>query len=169
MITKPAAALAAALLTSPSLLHAEPEFRDAATQEELVAKLRDMQSRDPMKELPTATGEDPAKNLPSDLISQSDIICHGGLLTLVPKNAVVHIPQGLEPRLLPQDGARIVTWLEFLNANRNWITTIDVTLPQAQGLEPLSESTLKSIASSRSIILAFYRGSPISLLPPKEP
>ncbi len=149
---------------------AEPAaFRDAPSHEELSLKLRKMEQEDPMKKFEAATGEDPSLNLPTDLFDKSEIICFGGLMTLVPKRAIIHVPKDLESRLRPEDGARIVGWLEFLAANRNWVSTQEVTRAQAEGKEPFPEETAKSLASSRGLVVAVYQGGPISVLAPASP
>lgn len=150
-------------------LHAEaPVMRDAATHEQLAEQLRNAQQTDPMKRLQPAQGEDPAKNLPPDLLSQSDFICYGGIATLVPKRAILAVPKALEDRTRLEAQFRIVGWAEFYAMNRAWITTVDVTRQQAEGNVALSEDTYESLKESRTLVVATYKGGPISILPLKQ-
>lgn len=143
-------------------------MRDAATHDQLAAKLRGVQQADPMLKLEPAKGADPAKeNRIPDLLSQSDIVCFGGRATLVPKRAVLHIPANLTERMKLQPGALIQSWGEFLAANRGWITTMEVTRVQAEGREVFDEDTIKRLSESTQLVVATFQGGPISVLPPK--
>ena len=148
----------------------KPVMRDAATHEQLQQKLRKMNSIDPMKKLETVEGEDPSKvNQPTNLLESSDIICYNGLATLVPKRAILAVPEKLQDRLKMQPGARIVGWLEFLEANRGWINTVEVSRVQAEGNEALAEETTERIGKSTNLVVATFMTGPISVLPLKNP
>lgn len=166
---------AASILLS-AVVHAEgvappppPEMRDAATHEELALTLRKFQQEDPMKSMAPAQGEDPSRNPPKDLISQSDIICFRGMATLVPKRAILQIPESCTERLKIAPGAKIVGWADFFAANRGWITTVEISRVQAEGKEPLAEDTLKQLTECLNLVVATYQGGPISMLPPAVP
>lgn len=148
----------------------QPRFRDVVTHEQLARALRKTEQKDPMKDLVQASGEDPSKvNQPVNLLEQSDIVCFGGLATLVPKRAILATPTNHKNRLSMQPGVRVVGWSEFFAANRGWITTVEVSRIQAEGREAIGEETQERIAKSRNLIVATYMGGPISVLAPKEP
>lgn len=147
---------------------APPVMRDAATHEQLAQRYRSAEQTDPMKKMPPSQGEDPAKNLPQDLLSQSDFICFGGVATLVPKRAILTVPKALEDRTRLEAQFRIVGWLEFYSLNRAWITTVEVTRQQAEGNVALSEDTYASLKESTTLVVATFKGGPISILPLKE-
>ncbi len=146
-----------------------PVMRDAATHDGLVQRLRQAERVDPMKGMPPTQGPDPAKNLPKDLISQSDIICFGGVATLVPKRAIIMIPKAMANRTQLESKYRLVGWAEFYALNRGWITTVEVTRVQAEGNLPLAEDTTASLQESTKLVVATFQGGPISILPLKEP
>jgi hypothetical protein len=145
------------------------EMRDAATHEQLALTLRKSQQEDPMKNMTPTQGEDPSKNLPKDLISQSDIICFRGMATLVPKRAILQIPESCAERLKIAPGAKIVGWAEFFAANRGWITTVEISRVQAEGKEPLAEDTKTQLTQCQNLVVATFLGGPISMLPPPVP
>lgn len=148
----------------------KPVMRDAATHEQLEQKLRKMNSIDPMKKLETVEGEDPSKvNQPANLLESSDILCYNGMATLVPKRAILAVPKNLQDRLKMQPGARVVGWLEFLEANRGWINTVEVSRVQAEGNEALAEETTERIGKSTNLVVATFLKGPISVLPLKNP
>lgn len=141
-------------------------MRDVVSHEQLAQQLLKTQQQDPMKSMETSTGEDPAlKNRPVDLISQSDVICFGGMATLVPKRAILSTPPNLKDRLAAVANVRIVSWSEFYVANRAWITTEEVSFPQAAGKLALSDAATKRIGKSTNLVVATYLGGPISVLP----
>jgi hypothetical protein len=161
--------LCAIALTAAHIANAEPEMRDAATHEQLQKKSHAAVIQDPMKKLPPANESDPAKNVPKDLISQSDILSFEGTFTLVPKRAILAIPKDLEKRTQLADATKLVGWAEFHANNRGWITIVEVTREQAEGNSPIDEDILNSFKDSTTIVVATYHGGPISILPLKAP
>ncbi|QJE97653.1 hypothetical protein [Luteolibacter luteus] len=148
---------------------AKPVMRDAATHDDLVIRTRQIE-QEKIQPVFTPMENDPAKAYqPQDLISRSDILCFNGIATLVPKRAVIHVPKNMASRIGMQDGAKIVTWPDFLAANRNWVTTSPVSRPQAEGQMPLSEATVKSFEKESRLVVAVYEECPISVLPVQAP
>ena len=162
-------AVAFAQAEKSSELPQKPAFRDAATHEQLEKRFKYMQSREPMAKLATAEGKDPAKaNPPADFLKESDIICFNGVATFVPKRAILAAPANLKDRLGMKPGSRIVSWTEFLTLNRGWVNTVEVDRTQAEGNKILTEEVTDRIAKSTSLVVATYKGGPISVLPLKE-
>ena len=146
------------------------EMQDAATHEQLVVIYRKASQEDPMRKQLPAKGPDPSTvNRPKDLISESDVICFNGAVTLVPKRAVLQIPKNFEDRFKYQPGAKLMSWADFYALNRGWITTVEVSRVQAEGNSPIAEETQKQMVRSRNLIVATYQAGPISVLPPKAP
>ncbi len=140
-----------------------PVMRDVATHDSLARDLRVAEQADPMKNLAATTGEDPAaQNRPADLLDRSDMLTFNGLSTLVPKRAILVIPEKMKDRVAAGAGTRLVSWSEFLVANRAWITTEEVTYQQAAGAEGLPEETTDRIGKSTNLVVATYLGGPIS-------
>jgi hypothetical protein len=151
-------------------LAAVPAFRDAATHEQLSLAYRKAAQEEPTRKLALAKGPDPSTvNLPKDLISESDILCFNGNMTLVPKRAVLQIPKNLADRLKYQKGAKLMGWSEFFAINRGWITTQEVSRVQAEGNAPIAEEIQKQISKTGNLVVATYQAGPISVLPLKTP
>lgn len=144
---------------------APPVMRDAATHRDLVArKQAEGEPRLPQGMKP-CQGEDPSKvNRPADLIERSDLLCHGGVATLVPKRALLAVPERFRQRLRMVDGARVVTWAEFLDQHRDWITTVEVTPEEAGGKVLLPDKTHRQISACGTVVVATFLGGPISVL-----
>ena len=148
---------------------APPVMRDAATHEQLALQLRKAQQEDPMLRLPTCQGEDPARKQPQNLLSQSDILCFGGIATLVPKRAILLLPKIMAKRNEFTEGAALMGWAEFYAQNRGWITTVEVSRLQAEGTLPLDADVTQRLKDGTRVVVATYQGGPISVLPLKVP
>jgi len=146
------------------------QMRDAPSHVEMLQARRQALQIDPMKHLEPAPGEDPSKaNQSSDILADSDIISFRGLATLVPKRAILQTPQSYAGLVKMEPGARFVSWREFYAVNRGWITTVEVSREQAEGNAPFAEETQKFLGTNRNLVVATFKGGPISVLPLKEP
>lgn len=163
-------ALVSLLLVSHA---AHAQMRDVATHDELSQRLKMAQQNDPIRATGPAIGkseEDPAKPLAErDLIKSSTTLAYRGFLTLVPKRSVLHIPEGFEDRLTVPAKVKVQTFRDFLASNRGWIRTMEVSREQALGHVPFPEETANAIQTSSQIVVATYKGGPISVLPLKDP
>jgi hypothetical protein len=146
-----------------------PPMLVAPTNEQLIVKLKESdQQTQPSKASKLSSAVDPATgNEPQGLIESSEILCYGGVLTLVPKRAVLQIPKNLANRLKEQPNIKIVNWDEFYAANRNWITTVEVNREQAEGKQSLPKDMSLSIVKSGNVVIATCEGNPVSVLPAK--
>ncbi|MBK1880846.1 hypothetical protein JIN85_00385 [Luteolibacter pohnpeiensis] len=139
------------------------------TEQELAQRLLQTEMRDLQKKSKSADSSDPSEgSRPKNLLDRSTILCFGGMATLVPKGAVLHIPASIADRIGMQDGAKIVTWREFQIANRGWIVTQEVTMAQAEGKEPLAANVANRLGKEINMVVATYQGGPISMLKPLE-
>lgn len=148
-----------------SLQAAPPVMRDAATHDQLSARLRREVQVDPMSRMVPAKGADPSVvNRPDDILNQSEILCFGGFATLVPKRALLGVAAKFKDRTVFKDGARVVPWSEFYARNRSWLTTVEVSPDEAGGRAQLPDPVLRQVAECGEIVVATYLGGPISVL-----
>lgn len=89
----------------------------------------------------------------------------GETYAILPKGSVIFCPDVHAARLQPKASGKLVAWPDFLAANRNWISTREVTLAQVHGEAPLSETDRKTFAAAGRIVVATLRGNPITVLP----
>lgn len=151
--------------------NAAPEMRDAATNDDLTGKFRKASAENPLRKMKPkeVTGVDPTKvNQPEDLMATSDFITFKGISTLVPKKAILCIPKNYADRIKFVPGTKIVVWSDFFLENRGWIKTMEVTRSQAEGVEPFDEKVAEGLQKSSILVVATYKGGPISVLPPKK-
>lgn len=149
----------------------KPAFRDAATNESLTLKYREVANKGPTRKFKEATGEDASvKNRVGNLLENSDFITFNGNTTLVPKNALVQIPAKYKDRVNNhKPGSKILSWIDFYSLNRGWISTVEVSLAQAKGETPVSPELMESLNKSGNLVVAVLKSGPISVRPPKAP
>lgn len=145
-----------------------PVYRVAATHESLTPIAEKAHAQNPLMNLEPAIGSDPTVTaVPGNLIERSDVISFNGNTTLVPKLAIIQVPEKLSRRLNNHTpGNLIVTWPEFFAVNRGWITTVEVSRSQAEGKDPIAPEIVEVYAKTRNLVIATYKGGPISVLPP---
>lgn len=146
------------------------EMRDASTHEQLAMTYRKAAQEDPMRAMQPAKGADPsAANKPTDILSRSEIICYNGMATLVPKRAILNMPAAMQGRLKFLPGSKLMTWTDFYTLNRGWISNVEVSRAQAEGNEAFKEEISTRIGKSSNLVVATYKGGPISVMPLKVP
>jgi hypothetical protein len=99
----------------------------------------------------------------------SVFISHDETHAILPKGSVIFCPDALTSRVSNRAAGTPVAWSEFLVANRNWISTHEVTLAQVRGEAPLSEGDRKTFATAGRMVIATLRGNPITVLPVPSP
>lgn len=160
------------ILLGAAYVQAAPQMRDVITGDELARKTQENAANNPLAKLKVnpPPAQDPTKvNQPEDIIKTSDFLSFGGKTTLVPKRSVIHVPKSMASRMQFEKGSQIVVWPTFFAANRGWITTLEVTREQAEGKVPFDEKVADNIRKSSNVVVATYKGGPISVLPPKVP
>ena len=150
-----------------ALLSAQ-EVNGRVTHEELALRLREME--DPIKGVrtlgPPSDRENSKPYEPENLLTRSEVLRRGDLATLVPKRAIIHLPDAQKSALgLLGQSVKLVPWADFYRVNRQWIATVEVTRHQAEGLEPLSEDVIKGFERETRVVVATYLSGPISVLP----
>lgn len=100
-----------------------------------------------------------------DLIELSSFIADGEKFTLVPINSVIFVPEARAANIIAAPGKDFINWQSFLLSRRAWVTTFEVTLAQARGEVAITPEQIEKFKKGTSIIVATYRGGPISVLP----
>ncbi len=97
------------------------------------------------------------------LIKQSDVLHDGRHWTIVPKGAVLHVPGPMAPRVGAKPLGTLLSWADFLMANRGWILTEEISFDQAAGKQPLPEARRQFWPTQTKVIVAVHQGGPISV------
>lgn len=148
---------------------AAPTKRNPTNEELLLRYQKASQVEPTQKVVPAKTVEAPAPTPRRTILGSSDVLCYNGLVTLVPKGSIIQVPKNLADRLKYQPGAKLLIWSDFYALNRGWITTVEVSMAQAEGNSPLTEETQKKMVKSGNLMIATYQGGLISVLPLKTP
>lgn len=150
------------LTTLAGAAMAAPVMTDRITPEEISAR----QKASPVTSLEQQVAGAEAKVArpgEQSLIKQSDILSDGTNWTLVPKGAVLHIPQILSNRVDAKPVGNLLSWTEFLTINRGWLFTEEVTFEQAAGKAPIPPSRTEFWKKNGKVIVAVHLGGPISV------
>lgn len=103
------------------------------------------------------------------IIRQSDILTDGTHWTLVPKGAVLHVPAAMASRVGSNPAGKLLPWMDFLVANRAWISTEETSFDQAAGKVPLLAERRASWQKFNKVVVAVHQGGPISVIVPEKP
>lgn len=127
--------------------------------------LAELQVRDPMIRLVRPPESETKVVRPTDqsIIAQSTILHDGTHWTLVPKDAVVFLPETMKSRIKVRPVGTLLQWNEFLTRNQHWVTTTEVTFEQAAGNEALPAECAKVWAQQDKVVVAVLQSGPISV------
>ncbi|MEM1085687.1 MAG: hypothetical protein AAGI48_16385 [Verrucomicrobiota bacterium] len=143
-------------------------MKDRVTGEELSA--RRMANASPVSTLAQPTAEEQRVNRPSQqsIINQSVILTDGNNWTLVPRGAVLHLPEAHKAKIGGRPVGNLLPWKQFIAVNRAWISAEEITLRQAEGVHKLDERRVAFWPKQDKIIVATHLGGPISVTPPEN-
>jgi hypothetical protein len=119
-----------------------------------------------LEQAPPATAEAPVIRRASEqsLISQSEILNDGKHWTLVPKGAVLHVPQARLTNVGTKPVGVLLPWIDFLTKNPAWISTHETSFEQASGEVPLPRAKTDFWEKQDRVIIAVHQGGPVSVV-----
>ena len=100
----------------------------------------------------------------SSLWTRSIILSDGEKFTLVPIGSILHLPESLRSHVLTKAQGDFTFWPNFLKRNADWLGAKEVTLTMAKGNEQAAKTLLRSISTDRRVLVAVYKGGPITVL-----
>jgi hypothetical protein len=153
------------LITTAASMAGQPILVKVTAQD-----LANLQKRDPMIRLekPSADEAKVIRPVNQSIIKDSTILHDGQNWTLVPKGAVLHLPEAMKSRVNVRPVGTLLAWSDFLMKNRGWITTADVTFEQAAGTVALPEERAAHYRKLNRVVVAVHQTGPISVLVSKE-
>ncbi|MFD2160016.1 hypothetical protein ACFSW8_14000 [Rubritalea tangerina] len=134
----------------------------ATTHEELLALQKNSATKQPVHDKKKPKYE--KVNLPS-LLERSDILSNGNIWTLVPKNAILYVPQRLQSKVVSAPNGKFVNWQTFLTKNPAWLSTHPVSLKNSSGSDKIDFETFEPVKQRGKIIVAVHNKGPISVTP----
>lgn len=96
------------------------------------------------------------------------IIVNRGEHTIVPIRSILVLPEKLKSHVVDKPSGKLILWPQFKRKNQNLIWTLEVTLDQVKGITPISESKLDDLTKLNRVVVALYRGHPVSVVRPKK-
>lgn len=127
--------------------------------------LAKLQQSSPMAALQKPAPGQASVSRPNDqsIIKQSMILHDGKNWTLVPKGAVIFLPEAMRSRVNVKPVGTLLAWSEFLAKNYAWITTNDVSFDQAAGNKPLPAERVAFWGMQEKVVVAVHQNGPISV------
>lgn len=130
------------------------------TREEL-AELRAEATERSQRLQPTAPVADQSHPSQASILDTSVILTSGRNWTFVPKGAVLVTPELYEAQVDQAPKGEFLNFNDFLNRNRGWLTTLDVTLAQARGQVPVKDATKEALVKSGRVVVTVCKGGPV--------
>ncbi len=145
-------------------LHSEPVAKAPTAAREIAAR----QQSDPLQVLANANpqaleGTPVRTSADQSIISQSEILHDGVNWTIVPKGAVLFVPQWTKNRVGARPVGNLLPWIEFLTKNPSWVSTHETSFEQAAGESPLPAAKVDFWQKQDRVIIAVHQGGPISV------
>lgn len=104
----------------------------------------------------------------SSLWATSIIISDGEKYTLVPVGSILHLPASLRAHVVAKPQGDFTFWPNFLKRNSSWLAGHEVSLGMSRGNAREAKELFKSIATDPRLLVAVYKGGPITILEPAE-
>ena len=133
--------------------------------------LAKLQQETPMTLLPPPPAKDgPNVRRPEaqSIIKQSLVLNDGKNWTLIPKGAVIFLPEAMKSRVDAKPSGTLLGWLDFLTRNQAWITTNDISFDQAAGRKPLPAERVAFWPKQDKVVIATHQNGPITVRVSKE-
>lgn len=98
----------------------------------------------------------------SNILDNSYFITFKDHSCIVPKGAVVFVPENLKPYITSTPVFALQRWSEVYRRNRDTLITIEVTLNQAAGAEKIESQKLEKAKKTGKIVISVVNGFPTS-------
>lgn len=147
----------------------KPAARDAISDEklrELMTGAGKMDAQMARKSKPLDTKR---PNIGNSLYSKSIIIFDGEKHTVVPIGSVLHLPEPLRDHVITEPKGDFTYWPNFLKRNGAWLASKEVPLKMAKGDVESARAILGGLTMDAHMLVAVYKGGPISILEPVTP
>ena len=128
-------------------------------------ELSQRQQSSPMTRLENAVEGEVKVSRPNDqsIVKNSIILHDGKIWTLVPKGAVIFLPEAMKSRVDAKPVGTLLAFADFLARNRNWIITNEVSFNQAAGSEAFPAERAVFWAKQDKVVIAVHQAGPISV------
>lgn len=107
--------------------------------------------------------EGPGKD---SLIARSATLSSSRSWTIVPKGAVLHVPQRYQAQVNGKRAGKLVPWKTFFAQNRGWIHVHSVSMAEARGEKEMNPKQVEVYEGLGRVVVSVCHGGPISVIAP---
>jgi len=144
-----------------STAFAGPAILPRITQEELVK--RQQSNHAPTLQQPAEGEAKVVHPEEQSIVKQSTILNDGRNWTIIPKGAVIFMPDKMREHADSKPVGTLLSWSDFLARNFAWVTTNEVSFNQAAGNEAIPANRAAFWAKQDKVVVAVHQGGPISV------
>ena len=97
-------------------------------------------------------------------LEMSDFVTDGTDTVILPKGSVLFCPEKHSKRILKAPKGKIISFNAFIAANRNWITTLEVSPQRIRGNEPITDEERVNLEKAGKIVISTMRQNPVTVI-----
>lgn len=98
-----------------------------------------------------------------DLEKNSEFVVFEGHYTLLPKGAILHVPERFKAQVVAKPQGNFILWQEFITRYRAVVSSFEVSLAEASGEAPIKPERLEAARKTGLIIVGTLNHNPISV------
>jgi len=98
-----------------------------------------------------------------DLADHSEFIAFDGNVTLLPKGAIIHVPDRFKANVVAKMEGNLMLWNEFVARYPGLVSRMDVSIEEASGTTPLKPERLQAERVKNLIIVGVLNRNPITV------
>ena len=97
------------------------------------------------------------------LEENSEFIAFEGSVTILPKGAIIHVPERFQKCIVKKPEGNLILWNEFIARFRGLVQNFDVTIEEASGETPVKPERLEAAKKTGLILVGTYNRNPITV------
>lgn len=98
-----------------------------------------------------------------DLEKNSEFVVFEGNYTIVPKGAILHVPDRYKGQVVAKPQGNFILWQEFIMRYRGLVSSFEVSLEEASGQAVIKAERLDAARKTGLIIVGTLNHNPISV------
>lgn len=98
-----------------------------------------------------------------DLESNSEFIAFGGNVTILPKGAILYVPERFKANVVTKMEGNLMLWPEFVARYPGLVARVDVTMEEVSGQKPFKADRLEAERKRNLILVGTYNQNPITV------
>ncbi|WP_367872418.1 hypothetical protein [Luteolibacter sp. Populi] len=98
-----------------------------------------------------------------DLETNSEFVVFDGNVTILPKGAIIHVPDRYKANVVTKMQGNLMLWPEFVARYPGLVARMDVTMEEVTGTTPFKPERLLAERRRNLIIVGVLNGNPITV------